>query len=188
MPLAAGHDNVSRRCRVPWGACVLALGLLLGGCGVAPQSGPGTGNGLDSDDVTRAEDPDDDRSAVRRAARDTGVVRTARAMLGEPYAYGGEKPGGFDCSGLVHYAYHRAGVPVPRTVREQLGAVERLPRQRLRPGDLVFFRFRGKPAHVGIYVGGTRFIHAPSSGGVVRSDSLRQDYWRRRYLASGRFL
>jgi cell wall-associated NlpC family hydrolase len=107
-------------------------------------------------------------------------------MLGTPYEYGGASPAGFDCSGLVSYAHERVGEPVPRTVARQLRAAERLPRSGLEPGDLVFFELDDKPAHVGIYIGGQAFIHAPSSGGVVNRARLDRRYWRERFIAGGR--
>ncbi len=116
----------------------------------------------------------------------SSVVAVARDMLGTPYQYGGASPAGFDCSGLVRYAYQRVGDPVPRTVAQQLRAVERLPRSGLAPGDLVFFELDDKPAHVGIYVGDQSFIHAPSSGGVVHRSRLDRRYWRERFIVGGR--
>lgn len=109
-------------------------------------------------------------------------------MLGVGYRYGGADPRGFDCSGLVHYAYGRAGVSLPRTSREILRSSQLVdPRQR-QPGDLVFFSISArKVSHVGIYAGGDRFIHAPSSGKAVGYARLDDDYWSRRLVAVGRF-
>lgn len=152
-------------------AGIAVAALLLAGCAGGPATAPDAAVELPSD---------------AGAAAHTRVVDAARAMLGEPYRYGGERPGGFDCSGLVRYAHARAGVAVPRTVRQQLAAARRVSPGALRPGDLIFFELGDKPAHVGIVVEGRRFVHAPSSGSVVRTDSLEQDYWRRRFLAAGR--
>ena len=117
------------------------------------------------------------------------VIKAARDMLGVPYRYGGESPArGFDCSGLVQYAHSQAGIEVPRTTGEQYRASLPIKRQSLQPGDLVFFRTHGRRfvTHVGIYLGEGKFIHAPSSGKHVSIDSLKDDYWRRRYTSGGR--
>ena len=93
-------------------------------------------------------------------------------MRGEPYRWGGAAPGGFDCSGLVAYAAGRAGIVVPRTAHEQLKTGTRIGRRELRPGDLVFMHLSHKELHVGIAVDARHFVHAPSTGGHVRIDSL----------------
>jgi len=97
------------------------------------------------------------------------AVALARRELGVPYVWGGESPSGFDCSGLVQYAYARLGVELPRVAAAQYGAGHHVSRSELRPGDLVFFDHLG---HVGIYVGGGMFIHAPHTGTVVQISSL----------------
>jgi cell wall-associated NlpC family hydrolase len=114
------------------------------------------------------------RSAPAAAPRDPKslMVESAIAMLGQPYRFGGAAPGGFDCSGLVVYAAGAAGILLPRTAAEQLHAGVPVPRSQLEPGDLVFMRLKHKELHVGIAIGGERFIHAPASGGHVRIDSL----------------
>src|SRR3954447_4199178 len=93
----------------------------------------------------------------------------ARRYLGVPYVWGGESPSGFDCSGLVQYVYSRIGVALPRVTYQQWSAGPHVARSGLRTGDLVFFYGR---SHVGIYLGGGRFIHAPHTGTVVQIGSL----------------
>jgi murein DD-endopeptidase len=116
-----------------------------------------------------------------------GLAQAAR-MLGRPYRYGGAAPSGFDCSGLIYYAYRKAGIAVPRTTREQYRQARRIPTSRLRPGDLVFFRINGRDvSHVAIYAGGQRILHAPSSGKQVTYGSLGSPYWRRHLAAAGRY-
>jgi cell wall-associated NlpC family hydrolase len=100
-------------------------------------------------------------------------------MLGIPYHYGGNDPRGFDCSGLVFYAYREAGVPVARTSREQLRASQPLDVDQALPGDLVFFRMSKRAWHVGIYLGDQRFIHAPSTGRAVVIERLDDEYYLR---------
>jgi cell wall-associated NlpC family hydrolase len=112
----------------------------------------------------------------------------AAKMVGKPYRYGGESPSsGFDCSGLVHYSFRQAGVSVPRSTAAQLRASQPV-RGNLRRGDLVFFDQEGKKrSHVGIYLGNGRFVHAPSSGKRVRTDSLDSRYWKKHFDEARRF-
>ncbi len=115
------------------------------------------------------------------------AIDIAMQQLGVPYRYGGNNPNGFDCSGLVYYAYHQAGKQVPRSTREQYRYSKKLNRNELRPGDLVFFRIsRSKVSHVGIYIGDNRFVHAPSSGKRVQISSLNNVYWKPRFISAGR--
>jgi len=100
------------------------------------------------------------------------MVANALGMLGQPYKWGGAAPGGFDCSGLVFYAAAGAGVHVPRTASEQRRIGAAVSRKELEPGDLIFMHLARKELHVGIALGGARFVHAPSSGGRVRIDSI----------------
>jgi cell wall-associated NlpC family hydrolase len=107
------------------------------------------------------------------------VELTARRMVGVHYLYGGNDPRGFDCSGLVFYAYREAGVLVARTSREQLRASHPLDVDQALPGDLVFFRMSKRAWHVGIYLGDQRFIHAPSTGKAVVIERLDDGYYLR---------
>jgi cell wall-associated NlpC family hydrolase len=119
----------------------------------------------------------------------TAMLQAAESRIGTPYRYGGAGPDAFDCSGLVAYAHGQVGVSVPRTAAEQFSAATPVPRQELRPGDLVFFRLSGRQvSHVGIYAGGDRFVHAPQRGGHVRVASLDDEVFRRGFAGAGRFL
>jgi cell wall-associated NlpC family hydrolase len=123
------------------------------------------------------------------AERGQAVLQAAESRIGAPYRYGGAGPDAFDCSGLVAYAHRRAGIPVPRTAAQQYTAATPVARRDLRPGDLVFFRLSGREvSHVGIYAGGDRFVHAPQSGGHVRTASLDEELFRRSWAGAGRLL
>ena len=98
-----------------------------------------------------------------------GVVGIAMRYLGTPYVWGGASPSGFDCSGLVMYVYAQVGVSLPHSSYGQYGMGSPVSRGDLQPGDLVFFDGLG---HVGIYVGGGSFIHAPHTGDVVKISSM----------------
>jgi cell wall-associated NlpC family hydrolase len=118
-----------------------------------------------------------------------GAIPVALAMKGVPYRYGGETPGGFDCSGLVYYSYMRAGLTVPRDSHAQYAHTIPLRRSALSRGNLVFFRTQGgRVLHVGIYLGRGRFIHAPSSGERVSIASLDDSYWSKHFLRGGRLV
>jgi peptidoglycan hydrolase-like protein with peptidoglycan-binding domain len=104
------------------------------------------------------------------AGRGARVVAVAKQYLGVPYRWGGASPAtGFDCSGLVMYVYAKFGISLPHNAAMQYGHGRPVSRSDLRKGDLVFFDGLG---HVGIYVGGGNFIHAPHTGDVVRISPL----------------
>src|SRR5262245_10212649 len=110
------------------------------------------------------------------------VAFVALALVGSPYANGGASPEvGFDCSGLVAYVYARAlRRELPRNTFDlaRVGAAVSDPQ----PGDLLFYNTQGRPySHVGIYLGESRFVHAPSSGGAVRIEDMRLSYWTKRF-------
>jgi cell wall-associated NlpC family hydrolase len=109
--------------------------------------------------------------AVRtaRAQRKTtaAALRVAHNQKGDPYRYGATGPDRFDCSGLVMFAFKRAGQSVPRTSGEQARAARRIPKSEAKAGDLAFFYDRGGVYHVGFYLGNDRVLHAPGTGKVV---------------------
>jgi murein DD-endopeptidase len=121
------------------------------------------------------------------------AIRAAGLALGQqgrPYRWGGDRPErGFDCSGLVQWSYRNVGVELPRVVRDQRRVGRSVEPRHLHPGDLVFFRLHGdRTAHVGIYVGGGQFVHAPRAGQPVRTDRLGDSYWRARWTDARRIL
>ncbi|MFF3751144.1 NlpC/P60 family protein [Streptomyces sp. NPDC002018] len=111
-------------------------------------------------------------AATAPGARAATAVAFAYGALGKPYVWGATGPGAFDCSGLTQAAWRAAGVSLPRTTYTQINAGQRVTRDRLAPGDLVFF-FSGV-SHVGIYVGGGQMIHAPRPGSAVRLAPIGQ--------------
>ena len=114
---------------------------------------------------------------------------TALTMIGRPYKYKGDMPAGFDCSGLVRYSYLTAGMDVPHCTRALKNSTRSVGLRNARKGDLLFFIQEGKKySHVGIYVGDGQFVHAPSTGGFVRKDSIASPYWKQHYLDTRRFL
>ena len=126
-------------------------------------------------------------SSAGQKARAT-ALETARSMLGVAYRFGGANPRGFDCSGLVHYSYAQAGIRLPRTTQAIFRASHLVDPREIQAGDLVFFNISSKKiAHIGIYAGSNRFIHAPSSGKAVSYASLGNPYWKNRLVAVGRF-
>ena len=117
------------------------------------------------------------------------VVATALTLQGTPYRNGGSDPSrGFDCSGLVQWVFAQHGAPLPRQTTEQFTVGERVDPSDIRAGDLVFFSTVSRGAsHVGIALGDGRFLHAPSSRGVVRVERYADSsYWSRRFVGARR--
>ncbi|HVC70554.1 MAG TPA: C40 family peptidase [Acidimicrobiales bacterium] len=113
-----------------------------------------------------------------------GAVSWALGQLGTPYRWGGDAPGGFDCSGLVQAAYAAAGIALPRVAQDQFDAGPHLLRLTpLESGDLVFFGASPRSVeHVGIVVGTATMVDAPHSGAVVRVEPI----WSDGYLGATR--
>ena len=114
------------------------------------------------------------------------MIDSATSMIGQPYRFGGAAPGGFDCSGLVMYAAANAGIRVPRTAAEQLQFGAPVRRSELQAGDLVFMHLSSKELHVAIALDRQLFVHAPSSGGRVRVDSLLAQPYAKGFIAARR--
>lgn len=115
------------------------------------------------------------------------VLSVAANYLGRPYRFGSEG-GAFDCSGFVRTVFADMGVDVPHSARELASLGDRINREELEPGDLVFFRNtrRHYATHVGIYVGDDKFIHAATGGGQVQVDSLSDTYYAQHYCGARR--
>jgi cell wall-associated NlpC family hydrolase len=128
--------------------------------------------------------------ALASAAEDAGgsAAQYALTRMGTPYVWGGEAPGGFDCSGLVQWAYAQAGLAVPRVAADQATVGTGVARDDLRPGDVVFFAdASGYVHHDGLYVGDGRFVHAPHTGDVVKVSSLAEPGYARQYAGARRY-
>jgi len=119
-----------------------------------------------------------DGIAVAPPSQYTGVVGIALRYLGTPYVWGGSSPAGFDCSGFVAYVYAQVGVSLPHYTGAQWNMGVPVSRDQLEPGDLVFFDGLG---HVGIYIGGGQFVHAPHTGDVVKISSLGEAWYAATY-------
>ena len=119
------------------------------------------------------------------------ALAEAQKQLGNPYLWGGSSPEtGFDCSGLVQWAYAKAGISIPRVTDQQILAAGGTPvgRRELVPGDLVFFRdASGYVHHVGMSLGGDRFLHSPRTGDVVKISSLEEPYYAQQFTGGRRF-
>ena len=116
-------------------------------------------------------------------ARYGGVVGIAMQYLGVPYVWGGASPSGFDCSGFSMYVFAQVGVSLPHHAASQYNLGSPVSRDQLQAGDLVFFNGLG---HMGIYIGGGQFIHAPHSGDVVKISSLSDSWYARTWVGAKR--
>lgn len=180
-PLALGACTLVGGGAVP-GSTPQPTGPYPGGGTAASRGGPGSGESPAAG--AHAEGAD---AATRIATR---VVDVALQSIGTPYEWGGTDANGFDCSGLIQFAYARLGIRLPRTSAAQIRAGSPVaPRPAvLRPGDVLGFSGdgSGKTDHVGLYVGSDEFIHSSSSG--VRISSLRNPYWRGSLVAARRIV
>ena len=154
-------------------APVLALALTLAACGSVPPSPERV--------------PTSSTRSSRYSEKGIEVTLFALGLIDTGYRFGGKNPeAGLDCSGMVSYIYDKAaGLEVRGSAADIARRGQKIARDDLRPGDLVFFNTLGRSfSHVGVYIGNDRFVHAPSSGGHVRIDELGQRYYARRYEAA----
>lgn len=175
------------------GLFALVLCTVMAGCaGTSRHAGP-----LSERDIALASASSDPIGVLASRAGDSSAshlaispfVETALDQLGIRYRYGGASPEkGFDCSGLVAYSAQRSlGLLLPRTTSEIAEIGSSVDKSDLQAGDLVFFNtLRRRYSHVGIYLGNDQFVHAPSSGGVVRIENMTTAYWAKRYNGARR--
>jgi cell wall-associated NlpC family hydrolase len=169
------HDDIrSAALNKPLLAALMSL--TLGACATAPHEISPTPNS-----APRTEIPGEQKPTPAML-----MIDSATSMIGQPYRYGGAAPGGFDCSGLVFYAAANAGIRVPRTAAEQLQFGMPVGRADLQAGDLVFMHLSSKELHVAIALDRQLFVHAPSSGGRVRVDSLLAKPYAKGFIAARR--
>ena len=132
------------------------------------------------DGPPRREPPKPKQTLGQRAAK------AALHAVGVPYRWGGSSPaGGFDCSGLVYWAYGRLGISVPHSSYALYGLGRNVPRSRLKPGDVLFFSGLG---HVGLYIGRGRMVHAPQSGRTVEIVPLGRSHYGSRLVGARRLV
>ena len=141
----------------------------------APEPAPSSGSSGGSPTPSAPAPPPSSHSSV---------VSIALQYLGVPYVWGGASPSGFDCSGLTMYAYAKVGVYLPHNAAMQYGMGTPVSRSQLAPGDLVFFNGL---SHVGMYIGGGRFVHAPHTGDVVKISSLSEYWYSATYVGARRY-
>jgi cell wall-associated NlpC family hydrolase len=130
--------------------------------------------------------PPQEKRVVRSQSIGEKAAAVAIEQVGAPYRYGGATSSGFDCSGLVQFSYRQAGKSVPRTTGQLWSSTTPVGRENLRVGDLLFFNIEGKMSHVGMYVGGQRFVHAPSSGRTVSIATLTAPFYASAFIRGGR--
>lgn len=150
---------------------LILLTAVLAGCGhfggTAPESAPPA-----------------EKTGSASDARAHEVVMFALGLIDTGYRFGGKNPAaGLDCSGMVSYVFAQAaGVHLTGSAATIAQHGQAISRDKLRPGDLVFFNTRNQPySHVGIYIGNDRFVHAPSSNGRVRTESLTSSWFAARF-------
>jgi cell wall-associated NlpC family hydrolase len=131
-----------------------------------------------ADEVIPAAPPPD-------GSRASQVIGIAMQYLGVPYVWGGMSPSGFDCSGLTSYAYAQIGISLPHHAASQYNYGTPVSRDQLQPADLVFFNGLG---HMGMYIGGGQFIHAPHTGDVVKISSLYDGWYASTWVGARRIL
>lgn len=160
--------------------CALILGAaLICGCGQKNGGASGTANL----EIT----PNPSSLAENNPVTGNKLVRKAKSAIGTPYVSGGSQPGGFDCSGLVQWAYNSVGVSVPRTAREQSVIGQKVKDVKdMRAGDIVAFKHPKRGYHTGIYVGDGKFVHSPRKKTRVRINSLSDPYFSSTLLGARR--
>ena len=124
---------------------------------------------------------DADAASKQRVSR---AAKVALQQIGDPYRYGSAGPRAFDCSGLMHYSFRRAGIKIPRTSSAQAKRAHRIPKRKLRRGDLMFFTNGGGVYHAAMFIKrdrrGVVMVHSPGSGKRVQ----RAHPWTSRWFGA----
>jgi cell wall-associated NlpC family hydrolase len=144
----------------------------------AASSSSGDSSASSSVEASSAAEP----TTAAPPATHGGVVGIAMQYLGVPYQWGGSSPSGFDCSGFTMYVYAQVGVSLPHYTGSQWSMGSAVSRSDLQPGDLVFFNGLG---HVGLYIGGNQFIHAPHTGDFVKISTI-SGWYAQTYMGARR--
>ncbi|MCL2690282.1 MAG: C40 family peptidase [Chitinispirillia bacterium] len=180
-------------------AAFVIIALTLGGCSPSvrytreqqPQSSAAGSSQSTQSTRTGPQQPSAQLPRPGSRASQNKLVQAAESYLGTPYKYGGMSRAGVDCSGYTVLVYREVyGVNLPRTSAKMWKKGRPLSVSAARPGDLCFFRMRGKKGkidHVGIYMGNNRFIHASTSSGVMYNN-LKDDYYSKRFAGIRRML
>lgn len=149
--------------------CMLvAMSVLLAGCGLMRPTG-----------------------SSNPPAKAQNVMRSAYSQIGSKYRLGGASPQkGFDCSGLIYWAYAKNGVKVPRITTDQAKTGQSVSKYSAHAGDILVFRTGSSPRglHTGLYAGDNSFIHSPGKGKRVRMDKIDDSYWKNKLVAVRRII
>ena len=162
--------------------CMVMIGL----CGASGCASKRYGDVMPEQRVSRLQPV---KRHMPASALGQRIVNTAASQLGRPYRLGGASPrSGFDCSGLIYWAFQQNGITVPRVTLSQARIGAKITANRLQPGDIVVFSSGNSPhgLHTGIYIGGGRFIHSPNSRSRVRVEELHASRYWRQHLIMGR--
>lgn len=167
-------------------AVAAALALVAGAAGAANRAVADKGGGKDNKDKKRN---DKRRGKDKSGGSGRKIAQVAKKYEGDRYVWGGEAPGGFDCSGLVWYVVRKAiGRDVGRTVEAQYGQGKKVDRGAWKAGDIVFFENTNGPGltHNGIYLGGGKFIHAENERTGVIVSKMDSGYYSDHYAGARR--
>ena len=168
--------------RLLLGFAIVALALVLAPA-TASTSGGVRASAADQLAVTSHPEGRAPASAPRYLELSERAATLALRMVGTPYSWGGESPGGFDCSGLVRWAYGRVGVDLPHNSNALYSVGRVVSPAKLETGDVLFFTGLG---HVGLYLGGGRMVHAPYSGTSVEIVNLAASHYGARLIGARR--
>lgn len=128
----------------------------------------------------------------RKEALRKEIIKSISSKKGCPYVWGATGPNTFDCSGLTQWAYRQNGITIPRVAASQAQAGERVERNELEVGDLIFFRTDieapRRISHVGMYIGNGKMIHAPQTGDVVKVSYINNYFWKTNYAWACRYI